>query len=77
MGKYDAHYPEIAVTMPDGTRKTIRTRELKGFFKGLGLDREEIDAFCTAIDVRNGLVKMTNYLALFYTKLGVIEVEPR
>jgi len=74
MGKYDAHYPEVYVREYGGRKKKIRTRELTKFMEGLGFSEEEISAFCTAIDARTGLIKLTNCLALFYTKLGVVEI---
>jgi len=74
LGKYDAHYPEVIVRLPDGSRKTIRSRELIRFLEGLKFDEEEIRSFLTAIDARIGLIKLSNYFALFYTKLGVVEV---
>jgi len=74
MGKYDAHYPELFVKQPDGTLKTIRSRELVKFLEELGFDQEEIKTFCVAIDVRAGLIKLSNYIALFYSKLGVVEI---
>jgi len=74
MGKYDAHYPEIYRKLPNGSQKVIRSRDLVKFLEELGLDQEEIRAFCVAIDVRAGLIKLSNYLSLFYSKLGVVEV---
>jgi len=74
MGKYNAHYPEIAVKRSNGGSKAVRSRDLIKFLEELGFNQEEIRTFCLAIDVRAGLVKLSNYLALFYTKLGVVEV---
>jgi len=74
MGKYDAHYPEIAIKQPDGSQRSVRSRDLVKFLEGLGFGQEEIRAFCIAIDVRAGLLKLSNYIALFYNKLGVVEV---
>jgi len=74
MGKFDAHYPHLITRTADGITKAIRSRDLRKFLESLGFDEEEVTALLVAIDVRSGLIKLSNYLALFYTRLGVVEV---